>query len=128
MRATLEVSQMNAGAEISPIEVRIFKTKSDITIKISDLGGGISRASTGKIFNYMYSTAPQVSRASLSNLPPRLLLSPGRYSCRWWILRSRTLRGYFAHAWLRLRAPTLPALRQIFQANTLFEFGLKTVY
>ena len=64
MRATLEVSQMNGGVEISPIEVRIFKTKSDITIKISDLGGGISRSSSGKIFNYMYSTAPQVLTSS----------------------------------------------------------------
>ena len=60
MRATLEVSQEKAGNEVSPIEVRVFKTKNDITIKISDLGGGISRASSGKIFNYMYSTAPQV--------------------------------------------------------------------
>ena len=60
MRATLEVSQENPGNEISPIEVRVYKTKNDITIKISDLGGGISRASSGKIFNYMYSTAPQV--------------------------------------------------------------------
>jgi pyruvate dehydrogenase kinase 2/3/4 len=60
MRATLEVSQMKAENEISPIEVRIYKTRNDITIKISDLGGGISRASSGKIFNYMYSTAPQV--------------------------------------------------------------------
>jgi len=60
MRATLEMSQENAGNEISPIEVRVYKTKNDITIKISDLGGGISRSSSGKIFNYMYSTAPQV--------------------------------------------------------------------
>ena len=64
MRATLEMSHEKAGNEISPIEVRVYKTKNDITIKISDLGGGISRASSGKIFNYMYSTAPQVHTGS----------------------------------------------------------------
>ena len=39
---------------------RIFKTKDDITIKISDRGGGMSRRVRRKIFNYMYSTAPKV--------------------------------------------------------------------
>ena len=45
---------------LPPIKVKIFKTKHDITIKISDLGGGIPRESSGKVFNYMYSTAPKV--------------------------------------------------------------------
>ena len=59
------------------IKCKIFKTKEDITIKISDQvgqdklkvtmtqltwqGGGISRNDKRKVFNYMYSTAPQVS-------------------------------------------------------------------
>ena len=41
---------------------RIFKTKDDITIKISDRGGGMSRRVRRKIFNYMYSTAPKVRK------------------------------------------------------------------
>ena len=41
---------------------RIFKTKDDITIKISDRGGGMSRRVRRKIFNYMYSTAPKVCK------------------------------------------------------------------
>ena len=60
MRATLEHAERKGETEIPPISVRVFKTKNDITIKISDVGGGISRSSSGKIFNYMYSTAPQV--------------------------------------------------------------------
>ncbi len=40
--------------------LRVFKTEDDITLKISDRGGGIPRRRRGKIFNYMYSTAPKV--------------------------------------------------------------------
>lgn len=60
MRATCEFSEKSGSVELPPIKVKIFKTRQDITVKISDLGGGISRAASGKIFNYMYSTAPQV--------------------------------------------------------------------
>ena len=62
MRATCEFSESQELSSLPHIRVRIFKTKNDITIKISDRGGGISRAASGKIFNYMYSTAPQVAR------------------------------------------------------------------
>ena len=61
MRATCEFSEKKGVSELPNITVRIFKTKDDITIKISDHGGGINRASSSKIFNYMYSTAPKVS-------------------------------------------------------------------
>ena len=47
---------------------RIFKTKDDITIKISDRGGGMSRRVRRKIFNYMYSTAPKVVEWTHFNL------------------------------------------------------------
>jgi len=61
MRATCEFSEKKGITELPSITVRIFKTKDDITIKISDLGGGIKRSSSSKIFNYMYSTAPKVA-------------------------------------------------------------------
>jgi len=60
MRATCEFAEKKGQTELPYIRLKIYKTKHDITIKISDLGGGIPRASSGKIFNYMYSTAPQV--------------------------------------------------------------------
>ena len=47
---------------------RIFKTKDDITIKISDRGGGMSRRVRRKIFNYMYSTAPKVILLQTMNI------------------------------------------------------------
>jgi len=61
MRATCEFSEEKGIHDLPHIKVKIFKTKDDITIKISDLGGGINRAASGKIFNYMYSTAPKVA-------------------------------------------------------------------
>jgi len=60
MRATCEFAEKKELTEHPYIRCRIFKTKDDITIKISDLGGGINRATRGKIFKYMYSTAPKV--------------------------------------------------------------------
>ena len=60
MRATCEFSQSCGVSELPRIKVNIFKTRQDITIKIADQGGGISRASSGRVFNYMYSTAPKV--------------------------------------------------------------------
>ena len=62
MRATCEFSEKKGQTELPYIRLKIYKTKHDITIKISDCGGGIPRASSGKIFNYMYSTAPQVNK------------------------------------------------------------------
>ena len=66
MRATCEFAESKGGeGELPYIRLKIYKTKNDITIKVSDIGGGIPRASSGKVFNYMYSTAPQVSATLL---------------------------------------------------------------
>lgn len=61
MRATLEFAEEKSLLEVPDISCQIFKTVDDITIKVSDRGGGIRRATRGKIFQYMYSTAPSVS-------------------------------------------------------------------
>jgi pyruvate dehydrogenase kinase 2/3/4 len=61
MRATCENAERKDMTELPYIRCRIFKTQDDITIKISDIGGGIKRESAEKVFNYMYSTAPKVS-------------------------------------------------------------------
>lgn len=58
MRASCEWAEKNECAEIPHIRLRIYKTADDITLKISDRGGGITRRVRGKVFNYMYSTAP----------------------------------------------------------------------
>jgi hypothetical protein len=48
--------------------LRVFKTEDDITLKISDRGGGIPRRRRGKIFTYMYSTAPKVRKIAPVNI------------------------------------------------------------
>eukprot|EP00088_Acartia_fossae_P012458 TRINITY_DN16423_c0_g1_i2.p1 TRINITY_DN16423_c0_g1~~TRINITY_DN16423_c0_g1_i2.p1 ORF type:complete len:452 (-),score=78.00 TRINITY_DN16423_c0_g1_i2:1181-2536(-) len=57
MRASCEWAEKNEESTIPFIRLRIYKTNEDITLKISDRGGGMSRRTKRKIFNYMYSTA-----------------------------------------------------------------------
>merc|ERR1712241_590588 len=59
-RATME---FNENAETVPeIDVHIVKSSHDITIKVSDRGGGISRNVAENVFLYLYTSA---SRAKL---------------------------------------------------------------
>ncbi|CAD5112673.1 unnamed protein product [Dimorphilus gyrociliatus] len=52
------------------IKVMICKGNEDLTIKIHDEGGGISRSQLPLLFNYMYSTAPRPpSPAAASSTP-----------------------------------------------------------
>ncbi len=60
MRATIETRKKNI-LELPPIKIQITKGDSDVTIKISDQGGGISRATMDNLFHYLYSTAPRPS-------------------------------------------------------------------
>ena len=60
MRASNEFAETQGLSDLPPITCQIFKTVDDITIKISDQGGGINRATRGRIFEYMFSTAPEV--------------------------------------------------------------------
>jgi len=60
MRATNEFSDVKGLSKIPPIKCKIYKTMNDITIRISDRGGGINRATRGRIFEYMFTTAPKV--------------------------------------------------------------------
>jgi pyruvate dehydrogenase kinase 2/3/4 len=58
MRATMETWE-NAD-EIPDIEVQIVKSKNDISIKVSDQGGGINRNINGNIFLYLFTSATRV--------------------------------------------------------------------
>lgn len=44
--------------ELPKINVLICKGRKDMTVKLSDQGGGIRRSQVDLLFNYMYSTAP----------------------------------------------------------------------
>jgi len=56
MRATVETKGVIA---IPPIEVLVAKGETDVSIKISDQGGGIPHIVTQRMFHYLYSTAPR---------------------------------------------------------------------
>jgi pyruvate dehydrogenase kinase 2/3/4 len=45
--------------EMPKVKVLICKGRKDLTIKLSDQGGGIRRSELDLLFNYMYSTAPR---------------------------------------------------------------------
>ncbi|KAG9509396.1 [Pyruvate dehydrogenase (acetyl-transferring)] kinase, mitochondrial [Fragariocoptes setiger] len=57
MRAVVE--QHSDSDEFPPIKLLLVKGREDLSIKISDMGGGISRSLTENLFHYMYSTAPK---------------------------------------------------------------------
>jgi len=67
MRATMETHQ--DSGDIPPIKVTIVKGKEDISVKISDRGGGIARSQVDQLFKYMYSTAPQPSKSDMHTVP-----------------------------------------------------------
>lgn len=56
MRAVVE---QNGDNDLPEIKVLITKGKEDLTIKVSDRGGGIPKSELEKLFLYHYSTAPQ---------------------------------------------------------------------
>eukprot|EP00080_Pristionchus_pacificus_P017851 PDM77871.1 pdhk-2 [Pristionchus pacificus] len=60
MRATLEFH----GVDDDPPDIKVYVVKGseDLSIKISDRGGGVSRTVLERLFNYMYSTAPPPPR------------------------------------------------------------------
>lgn len=57
LRAVVEFH--NDKPSLPPINTLICKGREDVTIKISDQGGGVPRTDVEKLFNYMYTTAPK---------------------------------------------------------------------
>ncbi|KAG1940339.1 pyruvate dehydrogenase kinase, isozyme 3b isoform X1 [Pimephales promelas] len=57
MRATVELYENN-GEGLSPVKAMVTLGKEDLSIKISDKGGGVPLRKIDRLFNYMYSTAP----------------------------------------------------------------------
>nr|CAG4644864.1 EOG090X07QN [Leptodora kindtii] len=58
-----------AARDYPPIQVLVVRGKEDVTIKISDRGGGVPRSEIGYLFHYMYSTAPQPSPSGSDSAP-----------------------------------------------------------
>uniref|UniRef100_A0A3Q3J3T6 Protein-serine/threonine kinase n=1 Tax=Monopterus albus TaxID=43700 RepID=A0A3Q3J3T6_MONAL len=60
MRATVELHE-NSKEGLPPIKAKVTLGKEDLSIKISDKGGGVPLRKIDRLFNYMYSTAPTPS-------------------------------------------------------------------
>ncbi|XP_010898202.2 pyruvate dehydrogenase (acetyl-transferring) kinase isozyme 3, mitochondrial [Esox lucius] len=60
MRATVEHHE-DSSAGLPPVKAMVTLGKEDLSIKISDKGGGVPRRKIDKLFSYMYSTAPTPS-------------------------------------------------------------------
>lgn len=56
LRAIVELHGTSNESALPPIKVVVVEGKEDITIKISDEGGGIPRSAIPMIWTYMYTT------------------------------------------------------------------------
>ncbi|KAB7497937.1 [Pyruvate dehydrogenase (acetyl-transferring)] kinase, mitochondrial [Armadillidium nasatum] len=68
MRAVVEFHESKSET-LPPLEIIVVLGSEDLTIKLSDQGGGISRSLMDMLFNYMYSTA-QPPATALLDTPP----------------------------------------------------------
>ncbi|KAI5096811.1 pyruvate dehydrogenase (acetyl-transferring) kinase isozyme 3, mitochondrial isoform X2 [Silurus meridionalis] len=57
MRATVELHENNTEG-LPPVKALVTLGKEDLSIKMSDSGGGVPLRKIDRLFNYMYSTAP----------------------------------------------------------------------
>ncbi|XP_054622428.1 pyruvate dehydrogenase (acetyl-transferring) kinase isozyme 3, mitochondrial isoform X2 [Dunckerocampus dactyliophorus] len=60
MRATVELHE-NSKEGLPPVKAKVTLGNEDLSIKISDRGGGVPLRKIDRLFNYMYSTAPTPS-------------------------------------------------------------------
>ncbi|XP_062385146.1 pyruvate dehydrogenase kinase, isozyme 4 [Sardina pilchardus] len=67
MRATVETHE--DSITIPPVKVRVSLGTEDLTIKMSDRGGGVPLRKIERLFSYMYSTAPAPELDNARNAP-----------------------------------------------------------
>ncbi|XP_050669242.1 pyruvate dehydrogenase (acetyl-transferring) kinase, mitochondrial isoform X2 [Leptidea sinapis] len=65
MRAVMETYENSPP----PVTVNIVRGREDVSLKLSDRGGGIPRSVSDLLFKYMYSTAPQPSKSDSHTVP-----------------------------------------------------------
>ncbi|CAD5222393.1 unnamed protein product [Bursaphelenchus xylophilus] len=106
MRATVEF--IGVDEDLPPVHVRVVRGAEDLCIWISDRGGGVSRTTLERLFNYMYSTAPPPprdgSQAPLAGYGYGLPLS--RLYARYFLgdLNLMSMEGYGSQAYIYLKA------------------------
>lgn len=67
MRATIENHE--ASSTLPPIKVKVALGQEDLSIKISDRGGGVPFRKIEHLFSYMYSTAPRPTLSDHQRTP-----------------------------------------------------------
>ncbi|CDO54037.1 hypothetical protein DV495_001417 [Geotrichum candidum] len=60
LRAVVETHGLGSDVVYPPVKIIVAEGNEDITIKISDEGGGIPRSAMGKVWTYMYTTVEDV--------------------------------------------------------------------
>ncbi|KAL4132946.1 hypothetical protein PRIC2_003275 [Phytophthora ramorum] len=64
-----DVSKYHAGGELSPVEIVICQGSEDLTVKVSDEGGGVPRSRWNKLWHYDYTTSPLCPPIDSENYP-----------------------------------------------------------
>ena len=110
LRATLEAH--GTKRQLPPVRVMIVAGREDVTLRISDEGGGIMRSNLEKVFEYLFSTAPIHDRPAQpeEDVDPIAGLGHGLSVSRIYAryfggdLRLESLQGYGTDAYLYLPA------------------------
>ncbi|KAL3656882.1 [Pyruvate dehydrogenase (acetyl-transferring)] kinase isozyme 2 [Phytophthora oleae] len=61
--------EQRADGGLPPVEIVIWQGKEDLTVKVSDQGGGVSRSRWDKLWHYDYSTSPLYPPVDPENYP-----------------------------------------------------------
>ncbi|KAG7396196.1 [Pyruvate dehydrogenase (acetyl-transferring)] kinase isozyme 4 [Phytophthora boehmeriae] len=62
-------SKYQSGDELPPVEIVICQGSEDLTVKVSDEGGGVPRSRWNKMWHYDYSTSPLCPPVDSDNYP-----------------------------------------------------------
>uniref|UniRef100_A0A8D0AQK7 Protein-serine/threonine kinase n=1 Tax=Sander lucioperca TaxID=283035 RepID=A0A8D0AQK7_SANLU len=116
MRATIENHE--ASRTLPPIKVMVALGGEDLSIKMSDRGGGVPLRKTERLFSYMYSTAPRPSigdkhRAPLAGFGYGLPIS--RLYTRYFQgeLQLYSIEGYGTDAVIHLKALSTDSVERL---------------
>uniref|UniRef100_A0A8C4DQ73 Protein-serine/threonine kinase n=1 Tax=Dicentrarchus labrax TaxID=13489 RepID=A0A8C4DQ73_DICLA len=116
MRATIETHE--ASRTLPPIKVMVALGGEDLSIKMSDRGGGVPFRKTERLFSYMYSTAPRPSigdrhRAPLAGFGYGLPIS--RLYARYFQgdLQLYSMEGYGTDAVIQLKALSTDSVERL---------------
>uniref|UniRef100_A0AAQ6A981 Protein-serine/threonine kinase n=1 Tax=Amphiprion ocellaris TaxID=80972 RepID=A0AAQ6A981_AMPOC len=121
MRATVETHE--TSPTLPSIKVRIALGTEDLTIKMSDRGGGVPLRKIDRLFSYMYSTAPSPVHVDNSRNAPLVRQNLSHSLSELKTCRSKTFCFY---CWFWIWPSHLPPVCQVFPGRpaALFYGGL----